>query len=122
MSHKSGASIASSTLVHANRLFTRYAPRRRQGPRGGWHSGNANGSKFLIGDLIKALVSFLLIAAAVYFFVVLPVNAVMSRLRRGEAPPDPTAKNCPECLSTIPIAAKRCAFRAIPITGMAGGK
>ena len=81
-----------------------------------------NGSKFLIGDFINALVSFLLIAAAVYFAVVLPVNAVMSRLLRGEAPPDPAAKNCPECLSTIPIAAKRRAFCAIPITGMAGGK
>src|SRR5437660_8790822 len=57
-----------------------------------------NGSKFLIGDFINAIVSFLLIAAAVYFFVVLPVNALMARMRRGEAPPpDPTTKKCPEC-------------------------
>ena len=69
-----------------------------------------NGSKFLVGDFINALVSFLLIAIAVYFFVILPVNAVIARMRRGEAPPDPTTKECPECLSTIPIAAKRCAF------------
>ena len=69
-----------------------------------------HGSKFLIGDFINALISFLLIAAAVYFFVIVPVNALMARLRRGEAPPDPTTKECPECLSTIPIAAKRCAF------------
>jgi large conductance mechanosensitive channel len=69
-----------------------------------------NGSKFLIGDFINAVVSFVLISAAVYFFVVLPMNTVMSRLRRGEAPPDPTTKNCPECLSAIPIAARRCAF------------
>jgi len=69
-----------------------------------------NGSKFPVGDFINALVSFLLIAIAVYFFVILPVNAVIARMRRGEAPPDPTTKECPECLSTIPIAAKRCAF------------
>jgi large conductance mechanosensitive channel len=69
-----------------------------------------NGSKFLVGDFINALISFLLIAAAVYFFVILPMNALMARMRRGEAPPDPTTKECPECLSTIPIAAKRCAF------------
>jgi len=69
-----------------------------------------NASKFLIGDFINALVSFILIAAAVYFFVVLPMNSLLARMRRGEAPPDPTSKECPECLSSIPIAAKRCAF------------
>ncbi len=69
-----------------------------------------NGSKFMIGDFINAVVSFLLIGSAVYFFVVLPVNTVMARLKRGEAPPDPTTKQCPECLSAIPIAARRCAF------------
>jgi large conductance mechanosensitive channel len=74
-----------------------------------------NGSKFLIGDFINALVSFLLIGAAVYFFVILPVNALMARMRRGEAPPDPTTKKCPECLSDVPIAARRCAFCASPL-------
>jgi large conductance mechanosensitive channel len=69
-----------------------------------------NGSKFMIGDFVNAVVSFLLISAAIYFFVVLPVNTISARLRRGEAPPDPTTKNCKECLSAIPIAAKRCAF------------
>ena len=69
-----------------------------------------NGTKFPIGDFINALISFLLIAAAVYFFVVLPVNALMARVKRGEAPPDPTSKKCPECLSDIPIAARKCAF------------
>jgi len=69
-----------------------------------------NNSKFLIGDFINAIVSFLLIGAAVYFFVVVPVNEIMARIKRGEAPPDPTTKKCPECLSDIPIAARRCAF------------
>jgi|ERR1700685_3714328 len=74
-----------------------------------------NNSKFPIGDFINALVSFLLIGMAVYFFVVLPVNKLMARLRRGEAPPDPTTKKCPECLSEVPIAARRCAFCTSPL-------
>ncbi len=69
-----------------------------------------NGSRFLIGDFINALVAFLLIAAAVYYAVIVPVNAIAARRNRGEAPPDPTTKKCPECLSEIPIAARRCAF------------
>src|SRR5690349_1549874 len=78
-----------------------------------------NGSKFLIGDFVNALVSFLLIGAAVYFFVIVPVNAFMARMRRGEAPPDPTTKKCPECLSEVPIAAKRCAFCTSPLAASA---
>src|ERR1044072_9299423 len=69
-----------------------------------------NGSKSPLGDFINALVALFMVATAVYFFVVLPVNTVMARIKRGEVPPDPTTKKCPECLSEIPIAAKRCAF------------
>jgi large conductance mechanosensitive channel len=71
-----------------------------------------NGSQFPIGDFINALVSFLLIAAAVYFFIVVPMNAFTARMRRGEAPPDPTTKKCKECLSDVPVGARRCAFCA----------
>ena len=69
-----------------------------------------NNSQLLIGAFINEVISFLLIAAALYFFVVAPVNALVARRRRGEAPPDPTTKKCPECLSEVPIAARRCAF------------
>ena len=69
-----------------------------------------NGSQFLIGEFINAVVSFLLVAAAMYFFVVVPMNAIIERSRRGGPPPDPTTKKCSECLSDIPIAARRCAF------------
>jgi large conductance mechanosensitive channel len=78
-----------------------------------------NGSQFLIGDFINALVSFLLIAAAIYFFVVVPVNALMARMRRGEATPDPTTKKCPDCLSDVPVAARRCAFCTSELPGTA---
>ena len=69
-----------------------------------------NGSKFLIGDFINAIVSFLLIATAVYYFVVLPVSTLMARMKKEPPPADPTTKTCPECLSSVAIAAKRCAF------------
>src|SRR6266566_1057900 len=73
-----------------------------------------NGSKFLVGDFINAIVSFILVAAAVYYFVVLPVNALVARSRR-EPPADPTTKKCPECMSEIPIGAKRCSFCTTPL-------
>ena len=69
-----------------------------------------NGSKLMIGDFLNALFAFLTVATAVYFFVVLPVNHLIARIRRGEVPPDPTTKKCPECLSEVAIAARRCAF------------
>ncbi len=74
-----------------------------------------NGSKFLIGDFVNAVISFLMIGTAVYVFVVSPVNALNARMNRGEAPPDPTTKKCPECLSDVPIAARRCAHCTSPI-------
>jgi large conductance mechanosensitive channel len=71
-----------------------------------------NNSKIMYGMFLNSLISFLLIAIAVYFFIVAPMNAYTDRRRRGQAPPDPTTKKCPECLSEIPIAARRCAFCA----------
>ena len=68
-----------------------------------------NGSKFLYGSFINAVLAFITIAAAVFFLVVRPVNALMAR-RRVEPPVDETIRQCPECLSDIPIAARRCAF------------
>ncbi len=74
-----------------------------------------HGSRFLLGDFINAVVSFILISGAVYFFVVLPVNALVARARR-EPPADPTTRKCPECLSEVPMAARRCAFCTSPLT------
>ena len=71
---------------------------------------NINGTPLLIGDFLNAIISFLLVAAAVYFLIVAPMNALIARMNRGEAPPDPTTKVCPQCLSEIPIGAKRCKF------------
>jgi large conductance mechanosensitive channel len=72
-------------------------------------SFRVNGSRFAYGDFLNALISFLVIAAAVYFFVVVPVNRLMARFRPSAEEPAPT-KECPHCLSSIPAAATRCAF------------
>jgi large conductance mechanosensitive channel len=72
-----------------------------------------NKSKFLYGDFIDALLGFVIIAAVIYFFVVIPYTALVARSRK-EPPPDPTIKKCPECLSDIPAGARRCAFCTSP--------
>ncbi len=68
-----------------------------------------NGSEFFYGDFINALLAFLLVAAVVFFLVVKPVNALMDRYRT-EPPPDRETHDCPECLSQIPVQARRCSF------------
>jgi large conductance mechanosensitive channel len=65
-------------------------------------------SLFHYGDFINALIAFIIVAAALFFFVVLPINALISRSRK-QPPADPTTRKCPECLSEIPIEARRCA-------------
>lgn len=68
-----------------------------------------NGSTFRYGDFINKVISFVTVSAAVFFLIVTPMNAFVARARR-EPPPDPTTKKCPECLSEIPLDARRCAF------------
>jgi large conductance mechanosensitive channel len=74
-----------------------------------------NGSKFLYGEFINALLSFVIIALAIYYLVVLPINALVSRAHH-EPPADPTTKKCTECLSEIPIQARRCAHCCSPVS------
>ena len=67
-----------------------------------------NGSKLMIGNFLNALISFLLVAAAVYFAVVVPMNALMKRFAPAPPPAAPTTKKCSECATDIPIEARRC--------------
>ena len=69
-----------------------------------------NGSRFAYGDLLNAVVTFLLVATVVFFLIVKPVNALMAALSPDELEPDAPTRPCPECLSQIPRAATRCAF------------
>jgi large conductance mechanosensitive channel len=80
-------------------------------------SFSLHGSVFPVGDFINAAISFLLIAAAVYFFVVTPINALVSRMRKAPIPADPTTKKCSECLGEIPIDARRCGHCTQPVLG-----
>jgi large conductance mechanosensitive channel len=68
-----------------------------------------SGAVFRYGAFINAVLSFLIIAASVFFFVVVPVNHLMAR-RKTEPEVEATTRDCPECLSSIPIGARRCAF------------
>jgi large conductance mechanosensitive channel len=71
-----------------------------------------NGSRFLYGDFLNAVLAFVLVAAAIFFVVVKPMNALAARRARAE---DPTTRDCPECLSEIPLAARRCAYCTVEL-------
>ncbi len=73
-----------------------------------------NGSDIKYGHFFNAIISFLLIATSVFFLVVKPMNILVARSRRGP-PADPTTKKCTECMSEIPLAAKRCAHCTQPV-------
>src|SRR5579875_710241 len=74
-------------------------------------------SRFALGAFINALLSFLIIAVIVYFLVVLPMTKLQERFLPKEPAPAKTME-CPECLSKIPVGARRCAFCASPVTAV----
>jgi large conductance mechanosensitive channel len=76
------------------------------------HIGNG---KLTIGNFINNVIEFLMIAAVVYFVFVLPMNALLARMKKPAASAAPTTKPCPECLSEIPLAARRCAHCTQPV-------
>ena len=73
-----------------------------------------HGGKFLYGDFLNQLISFLLISATVYFFFVLPIQALLKKVNPTKAAP-PSTRPCPECLADIPLAAKRCQHCGEPV-------
>ena len=73
-----------------------------------------HGGKFMVGDFLNDVISFLLIACTVYFFVVLPINTLLKRFNPPKAAP-PVTRPCPECLGDIPLAAKRCSHCTQPV-------
>ena len=79
-----------------------------------------NGSHFLYGDFINALITFFSVAAAIFFFVVKPAKVMAERRARGLTEPESDTRPCTECLSEIPKAARRCAFCAAPQIPMEG--
>jgi large conductance mechanosensitive channel len=84
-----------------------------------WLSFQIGSSKFLIGDFLNDLLAFVIAAGAVYFMVVLPVNKLMASVKKA---PDPITRKCAECLSDIPVQARRCKFctaTATPVAAVA---
>lgn len=75
-----------------------------------------NNSKFMYGDFLNAVLSFVMIAAVVFFLIVQPLNKLVSRMNRGKEAAEPNSQKCPECLSEIPKAARRCAFCTSKLT------
>ncbi|HVB60337.1 MAG TPA: large conductance mechanosensitive channel protein MscL [Ktedonobacteraceae bacterium] len=73
------------------------------------------GKPLLIGALINAIVAFLIVAAVIYYFVVLPVNALMARYKKDQPVTPPATRDCPYCLSSIPVMATRCAYCTSPL-------
>jgi large conductance mechanosensitive channel len=76
---------------------------------------NLHGTPIRIGNFLTASVQFLIVASVVYFGVVLPLNTLLARIKKPAPPAPPATKICPECLSEIPLAAKRCAHCAQPV-------
>ena len=74
-----------------------------------------HGTDIHVGNFLNAVISFLIVAAVVYFLIVVPVNKLQARMKKPEAPSAPTTKDCPECLSAIPLAARRCAHCGQPV-------
>jgi len=72
-----------------------------------------NNSRFLYGDFLNAVASFIIVGAAVYFFVIVPVSRMATRTKGNEAP---ATRECPECLSTVPLQARRCAHCSAAIS------
>ena len=72
-----------------------------------------NHSRFMYGDFLNEVISFLINAGIIYFFIVLPMNSIMERIKSGEKI-DPKVKTCSDCLSQIPLKAKRCKFCSAP--------
>lgn len=102
-----GAAFGSIVTALVTDLLTPFIAALVKAPDFGDLSFTINGSQFMYGHFLNALTSFLLVSGAVFFFVVKPMNLLIARSKK-EQPADPTTKRCLECLSEIPIEAKRC--------------
>lgn len=106
-----GAAFGSIVTALVSDLLTPLIAAVAKVPDFGGLSFKLNGSQFMYGHFINALISFLLVATAVFFFVIKPMNFLIERSHK-EPTPDPTTKKCKECLGEIPIDAKRCSHCA----------
>ena len=102
-----GAAFGSVVTALVTDFLTPFISTIAKTPNLGKLSFTINGSDFMYGHFINALISFVLVSATVFFFVVKPINLLVKNSHKGP-PADPTTKKCPECLSEIPLTARRC--------------
>jgi len=76
-------------------------------------SFDLNGTPIYYGKFLNTIINFVIIGTVVFYFVVVPINAMMAKYKK-EPPPDPSIKKCPECLSDIPAEARKCSFCTSP--------
>lgn len=103
-----GAAFGTVVTALVSDILTPFIAAIAKTPDFGALSFTINGSKFMYGHFLNAVISFLLVASAIFFFVVKPMNVLITRSKKTEPTPAPTTKKCLECLSDIPLAAKRC--------------
>lgn len=103
-----GASFGTVVNALVSDLLTPFISAVAKVPDFSSFSFTLNGSQFMIGHFINSLISFILVAGAIFFFVIKPMNMLVSRSRK-DPPADPTTKKCKECMSEIPLDATRCA-------------
>lgn len=102
-----GAAFGTVVTALVSDILTPFIGAIAKIPDFGGLSFTINNSKFMYGHFVNALISFVLVSAAIFFFVIKPMNLLIEKSRKGP-PVDPTTKKCEECLSEIPILAKRC--------------
>lgn len=108
-----GAAFGSVVTAIVSDLLTPLIAAVAKVPDFGDLSFTLNGSVFMYGHFINTLISFVLVSASIFFFVIKPMNFLVEKSHKG-APADPTTKKCKECLGEIPIDAKRCKFCTQP--------
>ena len=106
-----GASFGTVVTALVSDVLTPFIGALGSGPDFSKYSYIINGSEFMVGHFINALIAFVLVAATIFFFVVKPMNILIARSHK-EPPADPTTKKCPECMSEVPMDAKRCSHCA----------
>ena len=104
-----GAAFTSVVNAFVSDIITPLIPAGKNGLSSAYFTVPFTGGHFQYGAFINAVISFLIVAFVVYFFVVRPVNALMNLYKKGQ-PEAVTTKECPYCISNVPLQAVRCPY------------
>jgi large conductance mechanosensitive channel len=110
-----GAAFTSVVQAFVAGIITPLIPVSKNQTLSSWTITIYNGGKLATGAFLNAVLSFLIVAAVIYFLVVLPVNSLMARFKPKEVEAPPATRDCPYCLSSVPLMATRCAYCTSPL-------